>query len=193
MTPDTYLPSSQPTGPSLGLTADELDAVVHLLDNEQHDESDYEPERPCCTANRKLKALVVMLNGLTKAETDATASVMGIAGEPVITAALSAPGVERLREWASIGPVQRAAVESFADALAVGELSWTGGDGTHHEVSRDYALRILRWVFDTHGDVPQVDAVAHSKSEYKRRVALGDPNATPPAGVALPAGEKNNG
>ena len=30
--------------------------------------------------------------------------------------ALEAPGCERLREWASIGPVQRAAVESFLHA-----------------------------------------------------------------------------
>jgi len=32
--------------------------------------------------------------------------------------ALSAPGVERLRDFYAVGPVQRAAVESFADALA---------------------------------------------------------------------------
>lgn len=32
--------------------------------------------------------------------------------------ALSAPGCERLKEWAAIGPVQRAAVEQFAQSLA---------------------------------------------------------------------------
>jgi hypothetical protein len=37
-----------------------------------------------------------------------------------IRAALAAPGCERLREWAAVGPVQRAAVEAFADALARG-------------------------------------------------------------------------
>ena len=31
--------------------------------------------------------------------------------------ALSAPGCERLAEWAAIGPVQRAAVEQFAQSL----------------------------------------------------------------------------
>ena len=35
--------------------------------------------------------------------------------------ALEAPGCERLREWAAIGPVQRAAVESFAAALDAGQ------------------------------------------------------------------------
>jgi len=34
--------------------------------------------------------------------------------------ALAAPGVERLRDFYNVGPVQRAAVESFADALAAG-------------------------------------------------------------------------
>lgn len=34
-----------------------------------------------------------------------------------ITEALSLPACTRLREWAAIGPAQRAAVESFADAL----------------------------------------------------------------------------
>jgi hypothetical protein len=37
-----------------------------------------------------------------------------------IKLALQAPGCERLREWASIGPVQRAAVELFADRIAAG-------------------------------------------------------------------------
>jgi len=37
-----------------------------------------------------------------------------------VEAALSAPGVERLRDFYRVGPVQRAAVESFADALAAG-------------------------------------------------------------------------
>ena len=32
--------------------------------------------------------------------------------------ALSAPGCERLAEWAAIGPVQRASVEQFAQSLA---------------------------------------------------------------------------
>ncbi len=32
-------------------------------------------------------------------------------------AALNAPGCERLKEWASIGPVQRAALEQFVDTL----------------------------------------------------------------------------
>lgn len=32
--------------------------------------------------------------------------------------ALQAPGCERLREWVEIGPAQRAALETFADALA---------------------------------------------------------------------------
>ena len=36
----------------------------------------------------------------------------------VIRAALDTPGAERLKEWAGIGPVQRAAVEVFADRLA---------------------------------------------------------------------------
>jgi hypothetical protein len=43
-------------------------------------------------------------------------------GEPgrlsPLDAALAAPGCERLRDFYAVGPVQRAAVESFADALA---------------------------------------------------------------------------
>ena len=35
-----------------------------------------------------------------------------------ITLALNRPECDRLREWASIGPVQRAEVQSFADAIA---------------------------------------------------------------------------
>lgn len=35
-----------------------------------------------------------------------------------IAAALSNPACERLREWAAIGPVQRAEVESFAELVA---------------------------------------------------------------------------
>jgi hypothetical protein len=35
-----------------------------------------------------------------------------------IAAVLNSPAHERLREWAAIGPVQRAEVESFADAVA---------------------------------------------------------------------------
>ena len=35
-----------------------------------------------------------------------------------LRAALQAPGCERLREWVEIGPVQRAALETFAAALA---------------------------------------------------------------------------
>ena len=37
--------------------------------------------------------------------------------------ALSAPGCERLAEWAAIGPVQRAAVEQFASGLLPDENS----------------------------------------------------------------------
>lgn len=35
-----------------------------------------------------------------------------------INAALADPACQRLAEWAAIGPVQRAAVESFADRIA---------------------------------------------------------------------------
>ena len=35
-----------------------------------------------------------------------------------LRAALQAPGCERLREWVEIGPVQRAALETFVAALA---------------------------------------------------------------------------
>lgn len=35
-----------------------------------------------------------------------------------LDSALQAPGCERLREWVEIGPVQRAALETFAEALA---------------------------------------------------------------------------
>ena len=38
-----------------------------------------------------------------------------------ITTALNNPACERLKEWAAIGPVQRAAVEDFADLIAGGE------------------------------------------------------------------------
>jgi hypothetical protein len=44
-----------------------------------------------------------------------------------ISAALDAAGCERLREWAAIGPVQRAAVEAFADALTLGVLEVSRG------------------------------------------------------------------
>jgi hypothetical protein len=38
-------------------------------------------------------------------------------------------------------------------------VKWTGADGTTHEISLDYAAQIAKWMFDQHGDVPQVDAV----------------------------------
>jgi hypothetical protein len=38
--------------------------------------------------------------------------------DDTIAAALADPACTRLREWAAIGPVQRAAVQSFADRLA---------------------------------------------------------------------------
>ena len=42
------------------------------------------------------------------------------ASSHAIALALIRPECDRLREWASIGPVQRAAVESFADAIVAG-------------------------------------------------------------------------
>lgn len=42
-----------------------------------------------------------------------------------IDSALADPACQRLAEWAAIGPVQRAAVESFADRLAQpGPVLW---------------------------------------------------------------------
>ena len=43
--------------------------------------------------------------------------------------ALAAPGCERLREWSQIGPVQRAALEEFAAALAETAASVAHGLG----------------------------------------------------------------
>ena len=76
-------------------------------------------------------------------------------------------------------------------------VRWVGADGANHEISIDYAAQIAQWMFDTYGDVAQVDAVlatpqpqpaktpAHSKSAYKRRVAQGDSNVLPPVGVPV--------
>lgn len=49
----------------------------------------------------------------------------------------------------------RMGVEAERESLPV---QWVGKDGTSHEVTLDYAAEICRWVFDTHGDVDQVDA-----------------------------------
>jgi hypothetical protein len=45
--------------------------------------------------------------------------------------ALEAPGCERLREWASIGPVQRAAVEGFLEAALAQQERDTAVHMTH--------------------------------------------------------------
>jgi len=49
-----------------------------------------------------------------------TARPVDLEGGNRLHTALSAPGCERLRDFFDVGPVQRAAVESFADALAAG-------------------------------------------------------------------------
>ena len=38
-------------------------------------------------------------------------------------------------------------------------VRWLGADGANHEISIDYAAQIAQWMFDTYGDVAQVDAV----------------------------------
>ena len=39
---------------------------------------------------------------------------------------LSRPGLERLNDWVSIGPVQRAALEEFTELVAAQEREWQG-------------------------------------------------------------------
>ena len=43
---------------------------------------------------------------------------MDIAGWCIVVELLKTPGCERLAEWAAIGPVQRAAVQTLIDAVA---------------------------------------------------------------------------
>lgn len=49
-------------------------------------------------------------------------------------------------------------------AIEAQPVQWTGADGTHHEITVDYAAQIAKWVFDTYGDVPQVDAAMSAAS-----------------------------
>ena len=39
---------------------------------------------------------------------------------------LARPSLERLNDWASIGPVQRAALEEFTELVAAQEREWQG-------------------------------------------------------------------
>lgn len=63
-------------------------------------------------------------------------------------------------------------------------VKWVGADGTHHEISIDYAARIAKWMFDIYDDVDQVDEVivsvaapvapyAWMTGESQRRLAAG--------------------
>ena len=45
---------------------------------------------------------------------------------PRIKELLARPGLERLSDWASIGPVQRAALEEFIELVAAQEREWQG-------------------------------------------------------------------
>lgn len=39
---------------------------------------------------------------------------------------LASPGLDRLNDWVNIGPVQRAALEEFAELVAAQEREWQG-------------------------------------------------------------------
>ena len=45
---------------------------------------------------------------------------------PRIKELLARPSLERLNDWVSIGPVQRAALEEFAELVAAQEREWQG-------------------------------------------------------------------
>ena len=64
----------------------------------------------------KLRGVPVADVGFTEAE--ARAGELAFEANDGIAAALTDPACKRLAEWVAIGPVQRAAVESFADRIA---------------------------------------------------------------------------
>jgi len=45
---------------------------------------------------------------------------------PRIKELLARPGLERLNDWVSIGPVQRVALEEFTELVAAQEREWQG-------------------------------------------------------------------
>ncbi len=53
-------------------------------------------------------------------------------------------------------------------------VQWEGADGTAHEISLDYAAHIAKWMFDTYGDVPQVDAAIAAAPEAMQGQAVAD-------------------
>lgn len=68
-----------------------------------------------------------------------------------IKTALNAPGCERLRDFYEVGPVQRAAVESFVDALsmpitpgALIEAAMSANTAGHMTGTSNWAYFVLR-------------------------------------------------
>jgi len=72
-------------------------------------------DRPTTDMRKAWDAVVASVEAI-----DTTARPVDLEGGNRLRTALAAPGVERLRDFYNVGPVQRAAVESFADALAAG-------------------------------------------------------------------------
>ena len=78
------------------------------------------------------------------------------ASSHAIALALIRPECDRLREWASIGPVQRAAVESFADAIVAGagaeRAPSVGAEGRHLTITTNTQgdAVLVSWQDDEH-------------------------------------------
>lgn len=99
-----------------------------------------------------------------------------VSGEALdrIAAALAAPGCERLRDFHAVGPVQRAAVEAFVDALAPGlpPCDWPVC-AVHHPCTRKCER-------DSTAGVKEDGTVVVTMDES----AIGDFLRPPPDGVA---------
>ena len=92
-----------------------------------------------------------------------------------IATALSLPGCERLKEWAEIGPVQRAAVEEFAYALADKKNEWREL-ALKFDGQRMAALSHLRMLLE-HGE-------AHAEAVRKFLAEPPHPAPAPEASIA---------
>ena len=54
---------------------------------------------------------------------------------------LASPGFERLNDWVNIGPVQRAALEEFAELVVRDCAAYIGGYGLFAKLFRQYGIK----------------------------------------------------
>lgn len=99
-----------------------------------------------------------------------------------IATALALPGCERLKEWAEIGPVQRAAVEEFAYALAANVPA--GFLETARRIVQEYANKNPKWPMWNNGESEPTIQDPHGAHAWLEQAAMlaAAPACTCPSG-----------